>query len=150
MSTLKETLRALVDNLPDDCDWRQFYYRLYVARRLTESLRDIDKGRTYTMEEVKDYLEQRAEEWRKNPNLRFSMVQSREQLVDYVFHIQDDLLDSADREDLRIKTVDFFEALKAWLDTCPGYYEAHGSPLNPDQPSWQVFADALASSIRSP
>lgn len=37
----------------------------------------------------------------------------------------------------------FLEALSGWIEDCDGYYSNMGSDLNPDSPSWQVFADAL-------
>jgi hypothetical protein len=37
----------------------------------------------------------------------------------------------------------FLEALSGWIEDCDGYYKNTGSDLNPDSPSWQLFADAL-------
>jgi hypothetical protein len=148
MSSLKEMLQQLVTNLPDDCDWRQVYYRLYVARKLHESLQDPSEGRVYSTDEVRQMLEESTREWRDNPGKRHVFVHSREQLIDYLFHVQDEILDSDRRADYRTKTVDYLEALKAWLDTCDGYYQSVGAPLSPDEPSWQLFADALRFAIR--
>jgi hypothetical protein len=148
MSTLKQTLTALVRDLPDDCDWRTFYYHLYVAKKLDAALDQIDEGPHYTTDEVKQMLADQARERRENPRKHYITVHSRQQLVDYLFHVQDEVLDHPKQEDVRRHTADYLEALKAWLDTCEGYYQSIEAPLNPNEPSWQLFADALRSAVR--
>ena len=148
METLKKTLAALVRDLPDDCDWRTFYYRLYAAKKLNSALQESDGGRTYSTDEVQQMLAERARERKENPRKHYVTVRSRKQLVDYLFHVQDEVLDHPKREDVRRDTADYLEAMKAWLDTCEGYYQSIEAPLNPDEPSWQLFADALRAAVR--
>ena len=33
MPTVKQLLQGVVERLPDDCDWPQVHYHLYVAKR---------------------------------------------------------------------------------------------------------------------
>lgn len=37
----------------------------------------------------------------------------------------------------------FLEALSGWIGDCDGYYKNIGSGIDPNSPSWQIFADAL-------
>jgi len=150
MPSLKSMMQNLANSLPEDCDWRQLYYHLYVARRIDDSLRDEDFSKTYTTEEVRERLKAHSRDLKEHPEKRHTFVQSREQLIAYLFHIQDDFLDSDDQSSFRESTVDYLEALKAWLDTCEGHYQAIGSPTKVDEPSWQLFADALRGAARFP
>jgi hypothetical protein len=149
MQTLKQTLTSLVCDLPADCDWRTFYYRLYVAQKLHERLNASESDRTYTTDEVRQMLEERIRQRSDNPRDHYVTVHSRRQLVDFLFHVQDEVLDRPEK-DVRRFTADYLEAMKAWLDTCEGYYQENGAPLSPDVPSWQLFADALRAAVRFP
>jgi predicted transcriptional regulator len=56
--TTKETVRAVLDRLPDDCTLDEVLYHLYVVRSIERGLADVEAGRTIPHEEV-------AEEFRR-------------------------------------------------------------------------------------
>ena len=43
--TAKDTVRALLDRLPDDCTLDDVLYHLYVVQAVGQGLRDGDEGR---------------------------------------------------------------------------------------------------------
>ena len=55
MST-KETVRALLDRLPDDCTLDDVQYHLYVIQAVERGMADIEAGRTLSHEEVAEKL----------------------------------------------------------------------------------------------
>ncbi|MGH7199527.1 MAG: hypothetical protein ACREJB_02915 [Planctomycetaceae bacterium] len=52
MSTVKESLRELVQRLPDECTWDDVMYELYVRQKIEAGLQDAEEGRTVSHEEV--------------------------------------------------------------------------------------------------
>lgn len=52
----KETVRDLLDRLPDDCTLEDILYHLYVVQAVEKGLADADAGRTISYEEVGDRL----------------------------------------------------------------------------------------------
>jgi len=50
--TAKETVRALLDRLPDDCSLDDVLYHLYVVQTVDEGLADIEAGRVIPHDEV--------------------------------------------------------------------------------------------------
>ena len=50
--TAKETVRALLDNLPDDCSLDEVLYHLYVAQAVQNGLSDAEAGRMIPHERV--------------------------------------------------------------------------------------------------
>jgi predicted transcriptional regulator len=50
--TTKETVRALLDRLPDDCSIDDVLYHLYVLQAVGEGEADADAGRLIPHEEV--------------------------------------------------------------------------------------------------
>lgn len=50
--TAKETVRALLDRLPDDCSLDDVLYHLYVVQAVGEGLADAEAGRVIPHEEV--------------------------------------------------------------------------------------------------
>jgi predicted transcriptional regulator len=52
----KETVRALLDRLPDDCSLDDVLYHLYVIQAIEEGQADSKAGRTMSHEEVADAL----------------------------------------------------------------------------------------------
>ncbi len=48
----KETVRHLLDRLPDDCTLDDVLYHIYVAREVEQGLADAKVGRTIPHEEV--------------------------------------------------------------------------------------------------
>jgi len=50
--TAKETVRALLDRLPDDCSLDDVLYHLYVVQAVGEGLGDSEAGRMIAHDEV--------------------------------------------------------------------------------------------------
>ena len=50
--TAKETVRALLDRLPDDCSLDDVLYHLYVVQAVGEGLSDTAAGRVMPHDEV--------------------------------------------------------------------------------------------------
>jgi hypothetical protein len=50
--TAKETVRALLDRLPDDCTLDDVLYHLYVVQAIAEGTADADRGRVIPHEQV--------------------------------------------------------------------------------------------------
>jgi predicted transcriptional regulator len=50
--TAKETVRALLDRLPDDCTLDDVAYQLYVLQSVERGLADLAAGRTKPHEQV--------------------------------------------------------------------------------------------------
>ena len=52
----KETVRALLDRLPDDCSLDDVLYHLYVIQAFAEGRADSKAGRTMSHQEVAEAL----------------------------------------------------------------------------------------------
>jgi hypothetical protein len=50
--TTKETVRALLDRLPDDCSLDDVLYHLYVVQAVAGGVADAEAGRTFSHEQV--------------------------------------------------------------------------------------------------
>ena len=50
--TTKETVRAVLDQLPEDCSLDEVLYHLYVAQAAQQGLTDAEAGRTIPHEQV--------------------------------------------------------------------------------------------------
>jgi predicted transcriptional regulator len=57
----KETVRVLLDRLPDDCSLDEVLYHLYVVQEVAKGRADVEAGRTIPHEEVADALRRK---WR--------------------------------------------------------------------------------------
>lgn len=55
-STVKEGLKRLAEELPEDATWDDALYEVYVIRKIERGLADLEAGRTYSLEEVKREL----------------------------------------------------------------------------------------------
>jgi predicted transcriptional regulator len=55
----KETVRALLERLPDDCTLDDVLYHLYVIQCIGRGLEDVDAGRVISHEEVEEELRRR-------------------------------------------------------------------------------------------
>jgi predicted transcriptional regulator len=55
----KETVRELLDRLPDDCSLDDILYHLYVVQAIEKGLADVEAGRTIPHEEVRERLRRR-------------------------------------------------------------------------------------------
>jgi hypothetical protein len=70
-------------------------------------------------------------------------VRTRDDLIGHVFNLMDDFDGAGDHwKNQDIYT--FLQAMAAWLNDCHGYYKA-GEPVDVEQASWQLFADALSA-----
>lgn len=52
----KETVRELLDRLPDDCSLEDILYHLYVVQSVNRGLSDAEAGRTVSHDEVRERL----------------------------------------------------------------------------------------------
>jgi predicted transcriptional regulator len=52
MSTAKEEVRKMLDQLPDDASFEDIQYHIYVREKIEGGLKDIQEGRVLTQEEV--------------------------------------------------------------------------------------------------
>jgi len=53
---VKETVKALLDRLPDDCSLDDVLYHLYVIQAVEQGRADAEAGRTLSQEEVAETL----------------------------------------------------------------------------------------------
>jgi len=58
-ATAKETVRDLLDKLPEDASYQDIQYRIYVRQKIENSLQAVREGRILTQEEV----EKRMAKW---------------------------------------------------------------------------------------
>ena len=59
MSTPKEEVRKLLDQLPDDSSLEDIQYHIYVREKIERGLTDVSEGRVLSQAEV----ERRAYKW---------------------------------------------------------------------------------------
>ena len=52
----KETVRELLERLPDDCSLEDTLYHVYVVQSVERGLADVEAGRTVSQEEVEETL----------------------------------------------------------------------------------------------
>ncbi len=52
MSTAKEDVRKLLDQLPDDASLEDIQYHIYVRQKIEPGLADVENGRTLTQEDA--------------------------------------------------------------------------------------------------
>ena len=52
MSSVKDSLRSIVDQLPDECTWDEVMDRIYVRQKIESGLADESAGRTVSHDEV--------------------------------------------------------------------------------------------------
>jgi predicted transcriptional regulator len=52
MSTVKEDIRHLLDQLPDDVSLEQIQYHIYVKQKVERSLAAADRGEILSQDEV--------------------------------------------------------------------------------------------------
>jgi predicted transcriptional regulator len=55
----KQTVRDLLDKLPDDCSIDDVLYHLYVLQRVSRGLADVDAGRVVSHSQVQEELRKR-------------------------------------------------------------------------------------------
>jgi hypothetical protein len=67
-------------------------------------------------------------------------IESRQELVDLIFK----LLDENDAVEWQNETAhSFLQAMAAWLNDADGFYRNIKEARDPNNASWQLFADAL-------
>jgi predicted transcriptional regulator len=59
MATPKEELRKMLDSLPDEANWEDIQYSIYVRERIERGRREADEGKTIDQEEI----ERRMKQW---------------------------------------------------------------------------------------
>ncbi len=59
MSSAKDVVRKLLEEIPDDVTLEDIQYHIYVREKVEQGLKDIDAGRVLSQEEV----EQRMAKW---------------------------------------------------------------------------------------
>jgi predicted transcriptional regulator len=52
MSSVKNTLREIADELPEECSWDDVMYRIYVRQQIEAGITDVDAGNVVSHEEV--------------------------------------------------------------------------------------------------
>jgi predicted transcriptional regulator len=56
MSTVKEDLRRLIDELPEDVTWDEVQYRLYVREQIEQGEADLAAGRVVDEAQAEERL----------------------------------------------------------------------------------------------
>lgn len=56
MSTAKEDVRHLLEELPDDASYEEIQYRIFVRQKIEKALADVEQGRVVSHEEAKRRL----------------------------------------------------------------------------------------------
>lgn len=59
MSTAKEEVRKLLEQLPDDSSFEDIQYHIYVREKIERGLQEVKEGRVLSQEEV----ERRMSKW---------------------------------------------------------------------------------------
>lgn len=71
-------------------------------------------------------------------------LQSRQDLIGHLFRLMDDF-DGVGSTWQNQGVYSFLQAMAAWLEDCEGFYRNTGQAVDVDQPSWQLFGDALSA-----
>jgi predicted transcriptional regulator len=58
MSSAKQEVMELLEQLPDDCSLEDIQYHLYVLQKVLRGLANIEKGHIYTQEDVEKQLDE--------------------------------------------------------------------------------------------
>lgn len=56
MSSVKETARIIVENLPEHATWDDLMYELYVKQKIESGQHAVEDGRTTPHEDIKSRL----------------------------------------------------------------------------------------------
>ena len=57
MLTVKEEVKHILENLPDDCTLEDIQYHLFVLQKIENGLEDLKERRVVSQEEVEKKLE---------------------------------------------------------------------------------------------
>lgn len=72
-------------------------------------------------------------------DINYKKIENKKQLLELIRKLSNEDSSSWDN----IKTKDFLEALGNWLQDANDFYKNFQLETNPNEPSWQLFADAL-------
>ncbi len=56
MSTAKEKVRKLLDQLPDEASFEDIQYHIYVREKIERGLKDVEEGRVFTQAEAEEKM----------------------------------------------------------------------------------------------
>jgi predicted transcriptional regulator len=56
MSTAKNDVRELLEELPDDASYEEIQYRIYVRQKIEKALEGVEQGQVVSHEEAKRRL----------------------------------------------------------------------------------------------
>jgi len=59
LSTAKEEVRKMLDQIPDDASFEDTQYHIYVQEKIERGVKDIEEGRVLNQEEI----ERRMSKW---------------------------------------------------------------------------------------
>jgi predicted transcriptional regulator len=62
VSTAKEEVRKLLENIPDDVSYEDIQYHIYVREKIERAIQEADEGRFVSEEEVERRLSRWLEE----------------------------------------------------------------------------------------
>ena len=62
MSNIKSQVVELIKSLPDDCNWEDIQYHIYVREKVERGMAAIDTGEIISQEEA----ERKVEKWLKS------------------------------------------------------------------------------------
>jgi len=60
INLVKQAVLNMVNDLPENTTFDEVMYRLYILSNHEKAMRDIEEGRTYTTEEVRQFLAQKS------------------------------------------------------------------------------------------
>lgn len=52
-ATIKEQAKDLINNLPDDANWDEIMYEIYVRQKIEAGLKDVEAGRTVDLKTIR-------------------------------------------------------------------------------------------------
>ena len=56
MTTAKEEVRRILDELSDDASFEDIQYHIYVRQKVAQGLRDVGEGRTIDQERIENRM----------------------------------------------------------------------------------------------
>ena len=59
-ATVKEALKDIINQLPEECSWDEVMSRIYVRQKIESALADIAAGRTISHDEVFEEFDDHA------------------------------------------------------------------------------------------
>jgi len=59
MGTVKDEVRKILDQIPDNASFEDIQYHIYVCQKIERGLKDIEEGRVLSQDEI----EKRMSKW---------------------------------------------------------------------------------------